>query len=331
MITVLTRRVIPFLGLAALMVGFMWQQRVPPAHGDMWFHLRLGREFLDGWSVHHPGHLGPFDSADWVPTQWLTQVAMAWGVAHGGVTTVVWATGVVVVVLIASVYLRCRQVAAPLPATLAVTLGILAASPGFSARPQMLSYLFLIGTQAAWHASARDGRPRYWLLAVAWVWPMSHGLWPVGLAISVGMLAGIALERRFAPAVLARLGLVVVGSFAASALTPIGLESYRSLLVVGTRTEFFAEWGAPSSPLPRAPSWPSCSWWSSSAASASAQCPGRTWSSSCWRSPGASTRCARPSSDATRQSSAASCSHPCWLPHSPALCRRETRWAAPNA
>lgn len=245
MITTLTRRVFPLLGLAALMVGFMWQQRVPPAHGDMWFHLRLGQEFLDGWSPRDPGHLAPFDSADWTPTQWLTQVAMAWGVERGGVTTVVWATGVVVVVIIASVYLTCRRVAAPLPATLAVTLGIVAASPGFSARPQMLSYLFVVVTLAAWLASSRDGRPRYWLLAIAWVWPMCHGLWPVGLSISVGMLAGIALERRFPPRVLVRLGLVVAGSVVASALTPVGLEAYRSLLVVGTRTEYFAEWGAP--------------------------------------------------------------------------------------
>ena len=245
MITTLTRRVVPMLGLATLMVALVWQQRLPPAHSDMWFHLRLGREFLDGWSVAHPGHLSPFDSAEWTPTQWLTQMGMAWSAGKAGATSVVWAAGALIVVVIASVYLACRQMAAALPATLAVTLGIVAASPGFSPRPQMLSYLFVVLTLGAWMASSRDGRPRYWLLLIAWLWPMCHGLWPVGLSISSGMLLGIALERRFQGTALVRMALVVAGSFVVSGLTPIGLDSYRSLFVAGTRTQYFAEWGAP--------------------------------------------------------------------------------------
>ncbi len=245
MTTTLTRRVVPLLAVGALMLGFGWEQRVPSADADLWFHLRLGDEFLNGWSVPHPGHLGAFDSAEWTPTQWLTQAAMAWGADRGGPPSVVWATGVVIVALIAATYVTCRGVAAPLPATLAVTLGFFAASPGLSARPQVLSYLFVVATLAAWLGSARDGRPRYWLVAIAWVWPMCHGLWPVGISISVAALAAIALDRRFPPRTLARLGAVVVASLVVSALTPTGLDAYRSLMIVGTRTQYFAEWGAP--------------------------------------------------------------------------------------
>ncbi|WP_210438159.1 hypothetical protein [Nocardioides xinjiangensis] len=245
MITIVIRRVVPLIGLGVLMLGFGWQQRLPPAESDLWFHLRLGQEFLDGWSVQHPGHLGQLDSAEWTPTQWLTQLVMAWGMDRGGPIGVVWATSVVLVVLIVCTYVTCRGVAAPLPATLAVTVGIVAASPGLSPRPQMLSYVFIMATLAAWLGSARDGRPRYWLLAVAWVWPMCHGLWPVGLSIAVAVLTALALQRRFPAKTLMPLGLVAIGSFAVSALTPTGVDAYRSLFVVGTRTEYFAEWGAP--------------------------------------------------------------------------------------
>jgi hypothetical protein len=245
MITAVIRRVVPLLGLGVLMLGFGWQQRLPPAQSDLWFHLRLGQEFLNGWSVRSPGHLGQLDSAEWTPTQWLTQVAMAWATERGGPVSVVWATCVLIIVLIVCTYVTCRGVAAPLPATLAVALGIFAASPGLSARPQMVSYVFMMATLAAWLGSARDGRPRYWVVAVAWVWPMCHGLWPVGLSISVAVVTALALQRRFPPRTLVPLGLVVVASFAVSALTPIGLDAYRSLFVVGTRTEYFAEWGAP--------------------------------------------------------------------------------------
>lgn len=245
MINTLSRRVIPLVGVAAVMLGFGWQQSVPSPQGDLWFHLRLGEQFLNGWSVRHPGHLGPFDSAEWVPTQWLTQVAMAWGADRAGPEVVVWATVVLLVALVALTYTTCRRVAAPIPATLALTLGVFAASPGFSARPQMLSYLFMMATLAGWLGAVRDGRPRYWLLAIAWVWPMCHGLWPVGLSISIASLAAMSLEHRLPRGAVAQSALVVVASFVVSALTPIGLDAYRSLLVVGMRTEYFAEWGAP--------------------------------------------------------------------------------------
>ncbi|MBL0747453.1 hypothetical protein [Nocardioides baculatus] len=243
--TTFVRRVAPFLGVAGLMLGFGLEQRVPPATGDMWFHLRLGEEFLNGWSIRHPGHLGRLDSADWVPTQWLSQVAMAWGADRGGPVAVVWATGVVLILLVLGTYVVCRDVAAPLPAAIAVTLGMFAASPGFSARPQVLSYVFLMATAAAWLRMARDGRPRYWLIPIAWAWPMCHGLWPVGLSVSVAAFAAVAIERNVPLSSRLRMGGVVAASFVVSGLTPIGLDAYATLFVAGSRREYFAEWGAP--------------------------------------------------------------------------------------
>lgn len=245
MITVLVRRVLPLVALAGLMAGFMRPQRVPPPTADLWFHLRFGREFLDGWSVRHPGHLGPFDSADWVPTQWLPQVAMAWTEEHVGLAGVLWATGALVLLLIALLYGTCRHLAPPLPAAIAVVAGSLAASPGFSSRPQLLSYLFVVVTVAAWTATWRDGRARYWLVLVAWAWPLCHGMWPVGISISVAAVCGLALERRGDRAALLRLAAIPVASALVAVLTPVGLGTYRSLLAVGSRSSYFGEWGPP--------------------------------------------------------------------------------------
>src|SRR3954451_4888212 len=43
---------------------------------DTYFHLRFGQEFLHGWSLSHPGSVSTFATRDWVPTQWLLEIAM---------------------------------------------------------------------------------------------------------------------------------------------------------------------------------------------------------------------------------------------------------------
>src|ERR1700712_3160569 len=44
---------------------------------DTYFHLRFGQEFLDGWSLRHPGSVSTFATREWVPTQWLSEIVMA--------------------------------------------------------------------------------------------------------------------------------------------------------------------------------------------------------------------------------------------------------------
>ena len=250
--TVLVRRVLPLLVLAGLLLYVVVTQQVPRAQSDMWFHLRLGDEFLDGWNLSSPGHLGPFDTADWTPTQWLPQEAMAWLVSHAGLAGVLWAAGALMLLTISLLYASCRELAAPLPSALAVAAGAFAASPGFSPRPQLLSYLFVVITVSAWLATWRDGRPRYWLVPIAWIWPMCHGMWPVGISISVAALTGLFLESRFDHRALLRMAIIPVLSIVVAAATPIGLDSYRTLLVAGSRREYFQEWGATDFTTPHA-------------------------------------------------------------------------------
>ena len=243
MITTLVRRVLPLVGLAVVLGACIRRIHVDTPSSDMWFHLRMGQEFLGGWSIRHPGHLGVFDNADWTPTQWLPQIAMAAVENAFGVAGVIWLAGALHVGLVLLVYLLCRGEAAPLPSALATALAFFALSIGLSPRPQVLSYVLVVVVVFAWLASERDGKPRWWLVAVAWIWAPLHGMWPLAAVIGAVCVVGIALNGTFDRKGIARLALIPLLSAVVPALTPLGLDLYRAVLLVGGRSEYFQEWG----------------------------------------------------------------------------------------
>lgn len=242
MITTLVRRVLPIAVIAVLLGALVRAQSRPPLAADGYFHLRMGHELLGGWSIRNPGHLSPFDTADWVPTQWLAQIAMATTEDRAGLAGVMWVAGVLVLVLAIATYVSCRLTTAPLTAALATVLACSAASPGFSARPQMFSYLLVLVVTGAWLATVRDGNPRWWLIAVTWIWAPLHGLWPLSIVIAAVAITGIALDRRLDARRLALLALIPLGSALVVLATPLGIGIYGSVLAVGSRSEYFAEW-----------------------------------------------------------------------------------------
>lgn len=243
MTTTFIRRVLPLVGVAVVLVACIRRIHVDNASSDMWFHLRMGHEFLEGWSIRDPGHLGSFDNADWTPTQWLPQIAMA-GVENAfGVAGVIWLAGAIHVGLILLVYVLCRRATAPLPAALATALAFFALSIGLSPRPQVLSYVLVVVVVFAWLASERDGKPRWWLVAVAWIWAPLHGMWPLAAVIGAVCVTGIALNRTFDRRVVVQMAGIPVLSAIVPALTPLGLDLYQAVLLVGGRSEYFQEWG----------------------------------------------------------------------------------------
>lgn len=239
----LIRRWVPLGAIAVVVAGLVRGQHLPPAQSDVYFHLRLGNEFLDGWSVGDPGHLGPFDSADWQATQWLPQMGLALAERVAGLTGVMWLAGMIILLVPVMLYVVCRRTTAALPAAIATVLGVLAAQPGLSARPQILSYLLVVVVTGAWLATVRDRRPRYWLILVAWAWVPLHGMWPIGILIGLVAVVGLALERDLPPPRLLRLAAIPVGSIAVSFATPLGTGAIASVIGVGSRTTYFAEWG----------------------------------------------------------------------------------------
>lgn len=243
MITTLVRRVLPIAVIAFLLGALVRAQSRPPLAADGYFHLRMGHELLAGWSIRNPGHLGPFDTADWVPTQWLAQIGMATLEDRTGLGGVMWVAGTLVLALALAIYLCCRVTTAPLPAAFATILACLAASPGFSARPQVFSYLFVLLVTSAWLSTVRDGKARWWLIVIAWVWSPLHGMWPLSIIIALTVITGLALERKLTPRQVGTLLLIPLGSAAIVVATPFGLGIYRSIFAVGSRAKFFDEWG----------------------------------------------------------------------------------------
>ena len=134
------RRVVPLVALAAL-VGFVRSSTcllLGPTCGST---FASGRSSSAAGPCASPGAPGVLRLRDWVPTQWLPQVGMAWLEDQLGIDGVVCAGGVCIwscALLYAAspAAARCRP---PRPHVVAM----IAASPGFSARPQLFSYLFV--------------------------------------------------------------------------------------------------------------------------------------------------------------------------------------------
>jgi hypothetical protein len=217
----------------------------PLTNPDTFFHLRFGHEFLDGWSLRDPGSVTSQATAHWVPTQWLPEEVMAKFEDWFGLAGVAWLSGFQILVLVAALWVAARRRTEPLLVGFVLMAGLLGASVGLSARPQVISYIFVVITVDAWMRTTEDLRPRWWLIPLTWFWVMCHGMWPVGIALGGVVLVGMALDRRATARQWLRLACVPLLSAAAAAATPIGLEAYAQQLRVQDRAAYFTEWHSP--------------------------------------------------------------------------------------
>ncbi len=253
MITVFIRKVAPWIALVVLftLVVREWASPMVPGN-DMWFHLRMGKELLASWPSPSPGHLGRFDTADWVSTQWLSQLGMAFLANHFGLRGVIWLFGATSLLLITLLYFTCRREAAPLGAVTATAIAVIGAFPGLTERPQLFSYVLVVVVTRAWLSTAEDGRPRWWLVPLQWLWVLIHGMWLTGILIGAAAVVGILLARQHPIKQVARLASIPLLSFILAAASPLGLSAYTSLLGVGARSQYFAEWQSPEFSAPDA-------------------------------------------------------------------------------
>ena len=219
---------------------------LPLTNGDTYFHLRFGHEFLSGaWSLRHPGSVTSYATADWLPTQWLSEVVMAQVEEWFGLAGVAWLSGLQFLTLALALYWACRRQAEPLVSVLLVAVALVACTPGMSMRPQVLSYILVVVTTSAWLQAGQTGRAPWLLVPVTWVWTMCHGMWPVGIAIGAVAVVGLALDRRHPTRTMARMAAVPVLSGVVSLLTPVGPGILAAVMQVNSRHEYFYEWGPP--------------------------------------------------------------------------------------
>ena len=215
-------------------------------NSDTWFHLRMGQEFLHGWSLGDPGRLSRFATAPWVPTQWSTEIVMAKVEDWFGLPGVAWLFGALYLAFILLVFFLCRRHGALLPTAVATGVAVVAAGASLSARPQMVSLILFTVTVAAWSRSARTGTPPWWLVPMTWVWASAHGLWTAGVLVGLATCLGLAIDRRYDWRTAGRFFAVPVLSVVAACLTPVGPQLLSSQLAVGTRAPLITEWGPTS-------------------------------------------------------------------------------------
>lgn len=218
---------------------------------DVWMHLRIGREFLSGWAPWDPGSLSVHATNDWLSTQWLSQVALAqvdqwWGRAGMRAWGGLW-----VLLFALTLYLACRRYVTSGPALALVSLCVLTVVPWFSARPQVFSYLLIVVVLAAWLRTAHDGRVRWWLVPLFWLWTMLHGVWPFGLVVSAAALLGLTLDRRLDGRGVRSGVALLAACTVVTLLTPSGPGLVRAVLLVTDRSRYFGEWGPPAFTEPR--------------------------------------------------------------------------------
>lgn len=218
-------------------------------NSDTYFHLRFGAEFAQGsWSLTDPGTVSSFATESWVPTQWLSQVAMFQVEELFGLPGVAWLTGVMMVAYALALLTTTRQLSSMLVAGPVSALAIAASFLSLSARPQVISLILITLATWAWLRTAQDFRPRWWLVPLTWIWAQVHGMWIVAVIIGLVAVVGLLLDSR-SPRT-ARLFLIPLGSVAAAMMTPVGPRLVTSIAAVGDRTAGITEWGPPDLATP---------------------------------------------------------------------------------
>ena len=244
--------VVSLSAVVLLLVRVTSHALAPLDNPDTWFHLRLGREFLGGWSLRDPGSLSSFATTPWVPTQWSSEVVMARVADWFGFAGVAVLFGLLFVAFVVATFHLCRREGDLLPATVATGVVFLGAGGSLSARPQVVSLLLFVVTVAAWRGAARTGRPPYWLVPLTWVWATAHGLWSAAVLVGLVTCVGLALDHRHGWRTTARFASVPVLSLVAACLTPVGPRLLTSQLAVGERSRLITEWGPTSFRTPDA-------------------------------------------------------------------------------
>jgi hypothetical protein len=239
------RRYLPPLVLLGILISLVVNCARPLTNTDTYFHLRFGEEFLHGWSLQHPGSVSTFATQHWVPTQWLSEIVMARTEQWFGLAGMAWFSGLLEILLFLGVYVVVRDRSEPMVALSVTAAALYAMQSGLSMRPQVVSYLFVAIVVGAWLRTLDDGKIRWWLVPLVWVWAMLHGMWPVALMVGAAATVGLALDRRPRGTVL-RAAAVTAASAVAAAVTPVGPALYGAVITVGARRSYFAEWLPPS-------------------------------------------------------------------------------------
>ena len=212
---------------------------------DAFWHVVAGEHL---WQTGQFVLDDPFGAATekvWILNQWLPEVLMYWAHAAYGLPGVVWLLCFGSLLVGLAVYAACRRRASALVSALVLAVTFVALSGSLSPRPQLVTFALAAITTSAWLTTREDGRARWWLVPMTWLWACSHGMWFIGPVIGGVVVIGMLLERRVRLGQAARLAVVPALSVAVAALTPVGPRLFTSPFQVSGVTAMISEWQPP--------------------------------------------------------------------------------------
>ena len=208
-----------------------------------WLHLRVGSFLRDGGRFGLPDPWAPFAAHRYVPTQWLPSVVVAQGYDAFGIAAVVWARGVAIVALAVAVLWLTRTVSRTVVAVPVTLATVAAAWVGLAERPQLAGFVLLVLAIGAWWRTGSDHRARWWLVPLTWLAASTHGVWVLGLVVGGLVVLGLGLSREVTWPQWRKLVTVLVASFLAAGVTPLGPRLLLTPFQVGSNgREFVSEW-----------------------------------------------------------------------------------------
>jgi hypothetical protein len=211
---------------------------------DTFWHIRAGDHLLETWQFTGPDPWSPFTTNTWVLHEWVPELALSWADRVDGLTGVAWAWYIGTVLVALAIYASCRSQGRIVLATIATVLVLLGAAASLTPRPQLVTIALAAVVTAAWMSSARDGRARWWLIPLTWVWACSHGMWFVSPLVGGAVVVGLLLDRDRTTS-LRRLTAVAFSCLLVAAVTPAGPSLLLAPLSVSGYTRFVSEWDPP--------------------------------------------------------------------------------------
>ncbi|WP_157581517.1 hypothetical protein [Phycicoccus sp. Root563] len=236
----------PLVAFGVLLLGLARHAGSGISDPDTLWHVLAGDHLWDSHQFAGPDPLSRFTVEPWVLNQWLPELGMALANHLGGLAAVSWVTHVARVGVCLVIFVACRSVAGPLAAAFVASAAVLGTADSLSPRPQLVGFLLLGVVVLAWLRTAGDGRTRWWLVAVMWLWACCHGTWVAGVTVGAAVVVGLALDGRVSRRHLIRLGSVVAAGALVTAVTPLGPRLYESFATVRAVSPYILEWRLPT-------------------------------------------------------------------------------------
>ncbi len=239
-------RWVPLVLFGLLLVALARHTAAGISDPDTLWHVLAGDHL---WATHQlagPDPLSRFTVEPWVLNQWLPELGMAFANHLGGLAAVTWVAHAARVAVALMIFVACRSVAGPLAAAVVAGAAVLGTADSLSPRPQLVGFVLLGLVVVAWLRTIADGRVRWWLVGVMWLWACSHGTWVAGVSVGGATVLGLALDRRLTRGQLLRLAAVVMAGAAVTVATPLGPRLYESFATVRAVSPYIAEWQRPT-------------------------------------------------------------------------------------